>query len=204
MVAIVDYGMANLRSVQKAFEHCGQTATIIRTPEEIRKADRVVVPGVGAFKDASRVLYETGLADAIKEFVATGKPFLGICLGLQLLADTGHEDGVHKGLGIIPGEVLRFSVDQPPLNLKVPHMGWNAIKWSKNVPIFRNLPNGSYVYFVHSYHIVPKNADVIAARADYGGEFAAAIWKDNVYATQFHPEKSQQVGGVILKNFAEL
>lgn len=204
MVAIVDYGMANLRSVQKAFERCGHTATIIRTPEEVRKADRLVVPGVGAFKDASRVLRETGLADAIKEQVKSGRPFLGICLGLQLLADIGHEDGTHKGMGIIPGEVVRFTVDQPPTNLKVPHMGWNSLKWSRNVPLFRSLPVGAYVYFVHSYYIVPKDKDVIAATADYGGEFTAAIWKDNVYATQFHPEKSQQVGGIILKNFAEL
>lgn len=204
MLAIVDYGMANLRSVQKAFERCGHPATIIRTPDEIRKADHLVVPGVGAFKDASRVLFESGLAEAIREHVKAGRPFLGICLGLQLLADIGHEDGAHQGLGIIPGEVKRFTVDQPPLNLKVPHMGWNSIKWARDVPLLKGLQQGTYFYFVHSYYIVPRDKDVIAATADYGGDFAAAIQKDNVYATQFHPEKSQQVGGVILKNFAEL
>jgi glutamine amidotransferase len=204
VLSILDYGMANLRSVQKAFERHGHTAQIIRTPEEIRRASRLVVPGVGAFADAIRVLNETGLAAAIKEHVAAGKPMLGICLGLQLLFDVGHEDGRHQGLGIIPGECQRFTVDAPPLHLKVPHMGWNSLQWSRPVPIFRGLENGSFAYFVHGYHGVPKDAGVVAATANYGGPFVAAIWKDNIFATQFHPEKSQQVGSVILKNFAAL
>lgn len=204
MLAIVDYGMANLRSVQKAFERHGHAAQIIRTPEEVRRAARIVVPGVGAFADAIRVLNETGLADAIREHVHAGKPMLGICLGLQLLFDVGYEDGTHRGLGLVAGDVVRFTVDQPPRHLKVPHMGWNALQWERAVPLFKGLPRGSYVYFVHSYHGVPADKGVIACTADYGGPFVAAIWKDNLLATQFHPEKSQQVGSVMLKNFAEM
>jgi glutamine amidotransferase len=203
MLAIVDYGMANLRSVQKAFERLGHSADIITTPEQVRRADHLVVPGVGAFCDASAVLEKTGLAAAIKDHINTGKPMLGICLGLQLLADIGYEDGEHKGLGIIAGEVRRFTVDQPPFNLKVPHMGWNSLQWDRPVPIFKNLPQNAYVYFVHGYHLVPRDRSVIAATANYGQPFVAAIWKDNIMATQFHPEKSQEVGATMLKNFAE-
>jgi glutamine amidotransferase len=205
VLAIVDYGMANLRSVQKAFERFGQSADIITTPEQVRAAGHLVVPGVGAFCDAAKVLEKNGLADAIKDHIKAGKPFLGICLGLQLLADIGYEDGEHKGLGIIPGKVVRFTVDQPPDNLKVPHMGWNSltINRDRTPPLFRNLPQTAYVYFVHSYHIVPQNPAVIAATATYGRPFVAALWKENIMATQFHPEKSQEVGATILKNFAE-
>jgi glutamine amidotransferase len=132
---------------------------------------------------------------------------LGICLGLQLLMDVGFEDGEHKGLGIVAGQCVRFTVDAPPLNLKVPHMGWNALRFTEHggrvAPLFKGLPQGAYTYFVHSYHVVPRDAEVIAATADYGGSFVAALWKDNVMATQFHPEKSQEVGAVMLKNFAE-
>ncbi|MGN6370651.1 MAG: imidazole glycerol phosphate synthase subunit HisH [Phycisphaerae bacterium] len=204
MLAIVDYGMANLRSVQKAFERLGHSAEIISTPEQVRAAGHLVVPGVGAFCDAIAVLEKSGLADAIRDHVKAGKPMLGICLGLQLLADVGHEDGTHKGLGIIPGEVVRFTVDQPPYRLKVPHMGWNALKYPAPEPgvLFQNLPKNPYVYFVHSYHLVPKDPGVIAAVAEYGQPFVAAITKGNVMATQFHPEKSQEVGAQILKNFA--
>jgi imidazole glycerol-phosphate synthase subunit HisH len=208
LLAIVDYGMANLRSVQKAFERHGRAAQIISTPDDIRRADRLVVPGVGAFKDAIALLNRTGLSDAIRDFVRTGKPFLGICLGLQLLMDVGYEDGTHQGLGLVGGECVRFTVDAPPLKLKVPHMGWNALHFEthngKTSPLFAGLTQGAYVYFVHSYHAVPKDSGTIAATADYGGPFVASLWKDNLLATQFHPEKSQQVGSLILKNFAEL
>jgi glutamine amidotransferase len=208
VLAIVDYGMANLRSVQKAFERHGHAAKIISTPEDIRGADRLVLPGVGAFKDAIALLDRTGLSQAIRDFVRTGKPFLGICLGLQLLMDVGYEDGIHKGLGLIAGECVRFTVDAPPLHLKVPHMGWNALRFESHngriSPLFAGLSQGAFVYFVHSYHAVPKDAGTIAATADYGGPFVASFWKDNIMATQFHPEKSQQVGSRILKNFAEL
>lgn len=204
VIAIVDFRMANLRSVQKAFEVHGSKAEIITTPEQVRRADRLVVPGVGAFKDAIRVLNQTGLAGAIRDFAASGKPMLGICLGLQLLFDVGYEDGVHEGLKIVAGDAVRFTVDRPPWNLKVPHIGWNALKWARDVPLMKGLQQGCYVYFVHSYHVRPKDPGVIACTADYGGEFVAAIWKDNVMATQFHPEKSQAVGSKMLQNFAAL
>ncbi len=202
MLAIVDYGMANLRSVEKAFAAVGSRAQIITTPEQVRQADHLVMPGVGAFRDAIATLNKTGLADAIRDFVKTGKPFLGICLGLQLLMDKGYEDGQHDGLGIIAGDCVRFTVDQEPGRLKVPHMGWNALRWEKPVPLFDKLPQESYVYFVHSYHVRPRDPSVVAGTADYGGRFVAAIWKDNVTATQFHPEKSQAVGLRMLSNFA--
>jgi imidazole glycerol-phosphate synthase subunit HisH len=204
VLAIVDYGMANLRSVQKAFERLGHQAQIISRPEDVRQADRLVVPGVGAFCDAIAVLEKTGLAPAIKEHVRSGKPMLGICLGLQLLMDKGFEDGDHAGLGLVAGECIRFTVDQPPHSLKVPHMGWNALTWERNCPLFRGLKQESHVYFVHSYHVVPKDPGVVGATATYGKPFVAALWKDNVMATQFHPEKSQDTGAVILKNFAEM
>lgn len=203
MLAIVDYGMANLRSVQKAFERLGHAAQIISAPEEVKAADRLVVPGVGAFCDAIDVLNKTGLGEAIKAHVQTGRPMLGICLGLQLLMDIGYEDGVHRGLGIVPGTCVRFTVDAPPHNLKVPHMGWNALHFTRATPLFKGLAEGSYVYFVHSYHVMPNHQDAIAATADYGGSFVAAIAQGNLMATQFHPEKSQEVGSIILKNFAE-
>jgi len=215
VLAIVDYGMANLRSVQKAFQRLGHAAEIISTPEQVKRADRLVVPGVGAFCDAIAVLNNTGLADAIRSHIATGRPMLGICLGLQLLMDIGYEDGTHSGLGVIPGTCVRFTVDTPPPQnptataagnapapLKVPHMGWNALHFQRPAPLFKNLTEGAYVYFVHSYHVIPKDPQTIAATADYGTPFVAALWKDNVMATQFHPEKSQRVGLKILSNFA--
>jgi glutamine amidotransferase len=203
VLAIVDYGMANLRSVQKAFERLGHAAAIVSTPEEVRRADRLVVPGVGAFCDAISVLEKTGLAAAIKGHISGGRPVLGICLGLQLLMEVGYEDGEHRGLGVIAGDCVRFTVDAPPLRLKVPHMGWNGLTWERPVPIFKGLEQGASVYFVHSYHVRPRDAGVVGATADYGGPFVAAIWKENVMATQFHPEKSQEVGATILRNFAE-
>jgi len=207
VLAIVDYGMANLRSVQKAFERHGHAAQIIATPEDIRHADRLVVPGVGAFQDAIGLMNRTGIGAAIRDFIHTGRPFLGICLGMQLLVDVGYEDGTFKGLGLVGGECVRFTVDAPPTSLKVPHMGWNALRFvehgGERSPLFAGLPEEAYVYFVHSYHVQPKDRGIIAATCEYGGQFVASIWKDNIMATQFHPEKSQEVGALILKNFAE-
>jgi glutamine amidotransferase len=205
VLAIVDYGMANLRSVQKAFERLGHAAEIISTPEQVRQADHLVVPGVGAFRDAIAVLQQTGLADAIKDHAKTGKPLLGICLGMQLFMDIGHEDGTHRGLGLIPGECLRFTVDAAPHHLKVPHMGWNSLTFvgQNSQPLFQGLPENPYVYFVHSYHVVPTDPHVIAATTDYGTPFVAAITHHNIMATQFHPEKSQDIGATILKNFTK-
>jgi len=196
--------MANLRSVQKAFEKVGVPAEIVSRPEELRRADRVVLPGVGAFRDAIATLNGGGWVPAIKEFIGTGKPFLGICLGLQLLMEVGYEDGEHRGMGVLAGECVRFTVDQPPLNLKVPHMGWNALRWSAEIPLLKGLPQESYVYFVHGYHVRPRDGSILTCTADYGGPFVAAICKENIMATQFHPEKSQAVGSVILNNFATL
>ncbi len=202
-IAIVDYGMANLRSVQKAFEHIGHGADIIRHPEEIDRADKIVLPGVGAFQDAVATLRDKGLAGPIVRHIEKGKPFLGICLGLQMLFDVGYEDGEHQGLGVFGGKCVRFDVDDT-LGLKVPHMGWNQLQMRRPSPIFRDLPENCGVYFVHGYHVVPTDEGVIATTTDYGRPFVSSIWRDNVFATQFHPEKSQKVGLQILANYARL
>jgi glutamine amidotransferase len=200
-IAIIDYGMANLRSVQKAFEQVGVGAQIISKPDEVPKFDRVVLPGVGAFKDAIRTLRDSGLAEPMLRHIDSGRPFLGICLGLQMLFDVGYEDGEHQGLGVLKGACVRFDVDEK-LGLKVPHMGWNQLEVRRRSPLFRDLPAGAGVYFVHGYHVVPKDEAVVATTTDYGRPFVSSIWRDNVVATQFHPEKSQKVGLGILANFA--
>ena len=198
-ILIIDYGMANLRSVQKAFEKVGAAAIISDDPRRIADADKVVLPGVGAFRDAIARLRDAGFVAPIKEHIERGKPFLGICLGMQLLFTTSHEDGVHQGLDIFPGDVVRF--DAIP-GLKVPHMGWNQLRIRRASPILRDLP-GEAVYFVHSYYVKPRDASLIAAESDYPSPFAASIWRDNVVATQFHPEKSQKVGLAMLQRFTE-
>ena len=200
-IVIVDYGMANLRSVQKAFERVEAAAEITGDPGRVAGAAKVVLPGVGAFRDAIARLRETGLDQPITEHIAAGKPFLGICLGLQLLFTRSHEDGVHEGLDILPGEVVRFP---DRAGLKVPHMGWNHLRLRADCPLFKGLPDGSAVYFVHSYYAVPKDPPLTCAEADYPTPFTAAVWRDNLFATQFHPEKSQAVGLTMLKNFARL
>jgi glutamine amidotransferase len=202
-ICILDYGMANLRSVQKAFEHVGATAHIISKPEQIDRAEKFVLPGVGAFQDAVGTLRANNLVEPILRHIEKGKPFLGICLGLQMLFDVGYEDGEHKGLGVLGGKVIRFDVDQT-MHLKVPHMGWNQLSIRNRTPIFKDLSDNSSVYFVHGYHAVPKDESVIATTTDYGRPFVSSIWRDNVMATQFHPEKSQKVGLQILSNFASL
>lgn len=202
-IAIVDYDMANLRSVQKAFEHVGHAAVIVRQPDEIERADRVVLPGVGAFADAVRTLRERDLAGPILTHIEKGKPFLGICLGLQMLFDVGYEDGEHAGLGVLAGSCVRFDVDRTK-GLKVPHMGWNQLKRRADSPLFEGLADGANVYFVHGYHVLPTDPSVIATTTDYGGDFVSSVRRDNVVATQFHPEKSQRVGLQILENFARM
>jgi glutamine amidotransferase len=202
-IAIIDYDMANLRSVQKAFEQVGHAATIIRRPEQIDQADKIVLPGVGAFADAVVTLRQRELAGPILRHIDKGKPFLGICLGLQMLFDTGYEDGVHQGLGVFRGKCIRFDVDET-MGLKVPHMGWNQLEVKRRAPIFRDLPEQGSVYFVHSYYVVPEDESLIATTTDYGRPFVSSIWRDNVMATQFHPEKSQKVGLGILANFAAI
>ncbi|HEY7088197.1 MAG TPA: imidazole glycerol phosphate synthase subunit HisH [Tepidisphaeraceae bacterium] len=202
-IRIIDYGMANLRSVQKGFEHVGAQAQIISSPEEIRKADKLVLPGVGAFQDAVRTLREREFAAPIIEHIKSGKPFLGICLGLQMLFDVDYEDGEHQGLGVLRGKCVRFDVDTT-MGLKVPHMGWNQLQIKRPSPILRDLPEGCSVYFVHGYYVVPEDPGVIATTTDYGRPFVSSVWRDNLMATQFHPEKSQKVGLKILENFAGL
>jgi glutamine amidotransferase len=199
---IVDYGMANLRSVQKAFERVSHTAVITSDPSRIGEATKLVLPGVGAFQDAIAKLRDTGLAEPILDHIRAGRPFLGICLGLQMLFDRSFEDGEHHGLGLFPGDVVRF--DDVP-GLKVPHMGWNQLHHRRpDCPLLRDVPEGANVYFVHSYFARPADDAVIASAADYPNPFAAVIWRDNVMATQFHPEKSQTVGQTMLRNFAKL
>jgi imidazole glycerol-phosphate synthase subunit HisH len=201
MIAIIDYGMGNLRSVQKALEKVGSSAVITSDPAQVAAADKVVLPGVGAFEDAISELHRLNLDRPVLDAVHSGKPFLGICLGLQLLFDVSFENGRHKGLGVVPGEVVRFEL---PKDFSVPHMGWNQLNIRKPTPLLDGLGDGTYVYFVHSYYVVPEDKSVVAAETDYGGPFCSMIAFDNVYATQFHPEKSQSDGLRILKNFAEL
>jgi glutamine amidotransferase len=200
-IAIVDYGMGNLRSVQKGFARVGHAASITGDPDEVAAADKVVLPGVGAFGDAMRELLSRGLVTPLRETAESGKPFLGICLGLQLLFEVGYEGGRHEGLGILAGEVVRFELPPP---FKVPHMGWNQLRIRRPVPLLAGLDDGAYVYFVHSYYAVPRDSQVVAAEAVYGEPFAAVVRRDNIVATQFHPEKSQAVGLRMLENFAEL
>jgi imidazole glycerol-phosphate synthase subunit HisH len=200
-IVIVDYGMANLRSVQKALEKVGHAAVITGDPNRVAEADRLVLPGVGAFRDAIARLRESGLAGPISEHVRSGKPFLGICLGLQMLFTTSHEDGVHAGLDLFPGEVARFP--SAP-GLKVPHMGWNHLRVRRPAPPLHDLPPDPAVYFVHAYYVVPRDPRLVATETDYPTPFASAVWHENVFATQFHPEKSQRVGLAILHKFATL
>jgi glutamine amidotransferase len=200
-ILIVDYGMANLRSVQKAFEKVGFAAGISGDPNRLAEADKMVLPGVGAFRDAIARLRETGLVEPIQAHIHAGKPFFGICLGLQLLFSTSYEDGVHTGLNLFAGEVVCFG-DLP--GLKVPHMGWNQLRIKKPAPHLAGLGENPSVYFVHSYYVVPRDPALIATETDYPTPFTSAIWQDNVFATQFHPEKSQRLGLAMLHKFAGL
>jgi len=207
MIAIIDYGMGNLRSVQKGFEHTGNAAMMAHDPAALADAAKLVLPGVGAFRDAIAALQARGLVEPIRAAIAAGKPFLGICLGLQLLFDRSFEDGEYQGLGVVPGDVVRFAVpsaSQGPSDFKVPHMGWNQVRFRSRPPIFAGLDDGAYFYFVHSYYVVPRDPSVVATETDYPRPFCSSIWRDNLFATQFHPEKSQDAGLRVLKNFAEL
>lgn len=201
MIAIIDYQMGNLRSVQKAVEKVGHEATITNDAAVLADAEKIILPGVGAFEDAIAHLKERSLIEPIHAAVDSGKPFLGICLGLQLLFDVSYEHGEHRGLGIIPGEVRRF--DLPP-EYKVPHMGWNQLRYTRQPSIFSGIDDNTHFYFVHSYYVAPTDESVVSGVADYGGEFCAMIARDQLFATQFHPEKSQSAGLGVLKNFAEL
>lgn len=201
MIAIVDYEMGNLRSVQKAFERVGHEATITSDPARLADASKLVLPGVGAFRDAIGALRNRRLVEPIRASIEAGKPLLGICLGLQLLFERSFEDGEHEGLGIVPGKVVRFDA---PAGYKVPHMGWNQLRFQRRAPIFAGIDEGEYFYFVHSYYVVPNDHMVVASETDYSLAFCSSVWRDNLYAVQFHPEKSQSAGLRLLKNFAEL
>ena len=201
MIAVVDYGMGNLRSVQKGFEKVGHEAAITSDPAEVAAAAKVVLPGVGAFKDAMTELHRRRLIDPVLAAIRSGKPFLGICLGLQLLFETSYEHGRHEGLGVLEGEVVRFDL---PKEYSIPHMGWNQLSISRRAPILEGIDEGTYVYFVHSYHVVPRDPAIVATTTDYHRPFCSMIWRENLSATQFHPEKSQADGVRILKSFAEL
>jgi imidazole glycerol-phosphate synthase subunit HisH len=208
MIAIIDYGMGNLRSVQKAFDAVGHQAVVTRDPRAIADASHVVLPGVGAFADCMANLEQYGLVEPIRKTVASGKPFLGICLGLQLLFTESEEFGIHKGLGLLPGRVKKFpfgdneSVPKGTSGrLKVPHMGWNGVAIERAAPPLTGINSGEHVYFVHSYYVEPQDKSVVATTTDYGLSFVSSVWRDNIFACQFHPEKSQTAGLRIVKNF---
>jgi imidazole glycerol-phosphate synthase subunit HisH len=200
-IAIIDYGMGNLRSVQKGLERVGFAAEVTRDTGRIDAAAGVVLPGVGAFGACMENLRSYGLIDTVRRVVQRGTPFLGICLGMQLLFDESEEFGPVPGLGIFPGRVVRFA-ERP--DLKVPHMGWNQIRKRQDAPHLQGIDDGAFVYFVHSYYVVPRDPALAATSTQYGEEFTSAIAKDNVFATQYHPEKSQAVGLRILENFGRL
>lgn len=214
MIAVIDYGMGNLRSVEKALEVSGAKTIVTSSAHGIAGCDKIVLPGVGAFGDAMKELKSRRLIDPIKEAIFRGKPFLGLCLGLQLLFEKSEEAPGVKGLGVFKGDVRRFRFTQYAIRnteyaLKIPHMGWNSIDKNsklkiKNSKILEKIPYGSYMYFVHSYYVVPKDRGVILTTTDYGIKFVSGIAKDNVYGLQFHPEKSQAMGLKILENFVRI
>ncbi|GAB4330179.1 MAG: imidazole glycerol phosphate synthase subunit HisH [Candidatus Abyssubacteria bacterium] len=204
MIAIVDYQMGNLRSVQKAFERSGFKAVVTDDASRMMDADGVVLPGVGAFGDCCRELRSRHLVEPLLEWIESGRPFLGICLGLQVLLGTSEESRNAIGLNVIPGRVMRFTDSA----LKVPHMGWNRVSYLSNgrgdCPLFENIPENTYFYFVHSYYAVPEDMTVAAGLTEYGVTFVSAVWRDNVFATQFHPEKSQAAGLKLIENFGKV
>ena len=202
MIAIVDYGVGNLFSLKSSFEMLGADVTVTADAAVLRAADKILLPGVGAFGDAAAKLRESGLGDVVKEEAANGKPLLGICLGMQLLFERGFEYGEHEGLGLIPGNV-RPIADVIPQGLKIPHIGWNALQFTENEsPLFSHIKNGDYVYFVHSYYAADC-ASAVIANAEYGAPLTAAVQNGNVFGCQFHPEKSGTVGLSILRAFCE-
>ena len=199
MIAVIDYGMGNLGSVSKALESLGGDVKVTQKASDLKKADKIVLPGVGAFRDAMDALTKLNLLNSLKDEIAQGKTYLGICLGLELLFEKSEEGGSCDGLGILKGNVVRFSARD---GLKVPHIGWNQAEITNNkCPLFKGIDNNAFFYFVHSYYVRPKDKEIIAACTDYGGRFTSMVWKDNIYAVQYHPEKSQAIGLQFLKNF---
>ncbi len=203
MIALIDYGSGNLRSAQKALLKVGADVRVVRRPEELADARAVVLPGVGAFDDCVNALQRQDLLEASRKFISSGRPFLGICVGYQALFEKSEEfNSCAAGLGVFKGKVVRFPEQA---GLKIPQIGWNQLELVKpDCPLFRDIPGGSYVYFVHSFFPRPADTSIVASRTSYGEDFTSAVWRDNVYATQFHPEKSQKVGLQLLKNFVDL
>ena len=199
MIAIIDYGMGNLRSVEKAFQFLGFTARIVDNPAETTNASHLVLPGDAAFGDAMRNLNNGGWVECIEQGVQSGKPFLGICVGLQLMFEESEEMGTHKGLGLLPGKCTRF-----PAGERIPQIGWNQIDIQRETPLLDGVPTGSFFYFVHSYYVTTENTDERLATTDYGLDYTSIAGRDGLYGVQFHPEKSQDRGIRILKNFAQM
>lgn len=214
MIAVIDSGIANLRSVQKGFERVGYTARIVEDPRLLAEAAGIVLPGVGAFADGIAKLSRQGFIEPLRHAIGQGKPVLGICLGLHFLFSESEEFGLHKGLDLLPGRVQRFAGDMPDpatsdtrlpgTRLKVPHMGWNRVRTVRPAPILTGLPEEPFFYFVHSYYVEPADSNDTAGVTEYGRWFTSVIWRDNLFATQFHPEKSQASGLKLLANFAAL
>lgn len=201
MIAIIDYGMGNLASVGNAFAKLGYETIITQEPAEIMTADKVVLPGVGAFADAIKNIRSLGIDKTLQEIVRRNTPLLGVCLGYQLLFSESDEDGLHQGLDLIKGRVEKLRI---PAEYKVPHMGWNSIDIKPASRLFSGIPSGSYFYFVHSYHVLPEDQSVLAATTDYGIQIVCAVETGNIFATQFHPEKSSDMGLKVLRNFGEM
>lgn len=200
MVAVIDYGMGNLHSVSKALESVGGDVAVTNNPQDISRAERIVLPGAGSFSQGIQHLFALNFTPALEEeVIVKKKPFLGICLGMQLAATLGHEGGVNKGLGWIDAEVLPFKPESP--SFKIPHMGWNDVDIVRDSPIFKGIKSPTAFYFVHSYHLVPRNSEVITGECNHGGKFVAAVSSGNIHLVQFHPEKSQKFGLQILENF---
>ncbi|MBC8325689.1 MAG: imidazole glycerol phosphate synthase subunit HisH [Verrucomicrobia subdivision 3 bacterium] len=202
MIALLDYGAGNVRSVQKALTAAGAEVALVANPEDVARADAMVLPGVGAFDDCVNAMQRQELFAAAKDFIGTGKPFLGICVGYQALFEKSEEfNSCATGLGIFGGSVVRFAENE----IKVPQIGWNEVEFEKpECPILKGIESGSHFYFVHSYFPKPTDESIVATRTNYGKPFASAVWRDNVFATQFHPEKSQKVGLKLLENFVQL
>ena len=200
MIAIIDYGMGNLRSVEKGFQKVGADVKVTSSPDDVEKADGVVLPGVGAFKGCMSELQNLDLIDSVVASIKKGKPYLGICLGLHVLFTESEEFGRCRGMDIFRGQVVRFENS----DLKIPQMGWNQLNIKKDNPLFKGIPDKSYFYFVHSYYVAPDDPSIVATTTDYGIEFTSSVWKDNIFAVQFHPEKSQTLGLHLLKNFSDI
>jgi glutamine amidotransferase len=199
-IAIVDYKMGNLRSVQKGFEHAGvEDVVVTGDPALVEAADGIVLPGVGAFRDAVANLRESGVEEVLRNRIGAGTPFLGICLGMQLLADMGFEDGEWQGLGLVPG-----TCEKLPGGVKIPHIGWNTVEYPRDSPLFAGIPESTAFYFVHSYRLVPRDESAVIGSTEYGVRFASAVHSGNIYAVQFHPEKSSTMGLALLANFGRL